>query len=42
MRVTAGSTWRDPNFLGAYLPASRKIDKAGFSANWQVLELNRD
>ena len=41
-RATMASAWRDPNFLGGYLPATRRIDASGFAATWQVLELNRD
>lgn len=41
-RATMASAWRDPNFLGGYLPATRRIDESGFAATWQVLELNRD
>lgn len=33
--------WPDPGFDGAFLPAERKVDANGFSANWQVLDLNR-
>jgi inner membrane protein len=30
------STWPDPSFQGAFLPAERKINSNGFSAHWQV------
>jgi inner membrane protein len=36
------STWKDPGFNGAFLPASRDISGQGFSATWKVLELNRN
>jgi inner membrane protein len=39
--VTIASTWPDPKFTGAFLPATRTIEKGGFTATWQVLELNR-
>lgn len=36
------STWTDPGFDGAFLPAQREINEAGFKANWRILELNRN
>ena len=36
------SSWKDPGFNGAFLPASRDISAQGFSATWKVLELNRN
>lgn len=36
------STWTSPSFGGAYLPANRTVSEAGFSAEWQVLHLNRN
>lgn len=39
--VTARSKWKDPSFVGAFLPAERTIDANGFSALWRVLHLNR-
>ena len=30
------STWADPSFDGAYLPAEREVGPAGFSAAWRV------
>ena len=33
--------WPDPGFDGAFLPAARQVDASGFSADWQVLDLNR-
>lgn len=35
------SNWPHPSFQGAFLPASREITEQGFTARWQVLELNR-
>src|SRR5690606_38825262 len=35
------STWASPSFDGEFLPASREVTKAGFTANWQVLHFNR-
>jgi inner membrane protein len=37
----AASTWPDPGFDGAFLPATRRVDANGFEAEWQVLDLNR-
>lgn len=39
--VSLQSTWPDPSFTGNYLPDSRVIRDSGFSANWNVLSLNR-
>ncbi len=36
------SDWPSPSFNGSFLPASRDVTKAGFSANWKVLHLNRN
>ena len=33
--------WPNPGFGGAFLPAQRAVDEKGFSAQWQVLDLNR-
>jgi inner membrane protein len=35
------SPWRHPGFVGAPLPASRRVDDAGFSARWQVAHFAR-
>jgi inner membrane protein len=39
--VEARADWPDPSFEGGFLPASREVRSDGFSARWQVLELNR-
>ncbi|MBN8482041.1 MAG: cell envelope integrity protein CreD [Xanthomonadales bacterium] len=39
--VSIGSAWPDPGFVGAFLPATREAGAGGFSAHWQVLDLNR-
>ncbi|MFV0376254.1 MAG: cell envelope integrity protein CreD [Mangrovibacterium sp.] len=36
------STWPDPGFQGQFLPTDRKIDQNGFTADWKVLNYNRD
>jgi inner membrane protein len=39
--VTAKVAWPHPDFDGAFLPVSRDIQPEGYSAKWEVLELNR-
>ena len=41
-RASVNSTWPHPQFNGAFLPADRSVSDEGFSAQWQVLEVNRD
>ena len=40
-QVTINSPWKDPSFGGAFLPDERDVSDTGFSANWEVLHLNR-
>jgi len=40
--VAASSEWKDPSFDGAFLPVERSVSDQGFSANWRVLDLNRN
>jgi len=40
--VKMNADWPDPSFQGAYLPDTRTIDEAGFSALWRVPYLARD
>lgn len=40
-KVNLKSTWKNPSFIGAFLPDERNINNDGFSANWKVLHLNR-
>lgn len=40
-KVDLTSPWKTPSFIGSYLPDHRKIDSKGFTANWEVLHLNR-
>ncbi len=37
------SDWHSPSFMGNYLPEdkNKNVDKSGFTAQWQVLHLNR-
>jgi len=38
--VSLTSRWPHPEFIGAFLPAARRIDAAGFTAAWSVNEFN--
>lgn len=40
--IQLSAPWGDPSFVGAFLPAERKIDDKQFEARWQVLDLNRE
>lgn len=40
--ITMNSSWNNPSFNGAFLPDSRSITDSGFTANWNVLHLNRN
>lgn len=40
--ANVSSDWQHPSFIGAFLPDSHKIDANGFTANWHVLDLNRN
>ncbi|MCY4673406.1 MAG: cell envelope integrity protein CreD [Bacteroidetes bacterium] len=39
--VELSSSWDAPSFGGAFLPDERTVTDDGFSASWQVLDLNR-
>ncbi len=40
--ITLVSNWSNPSFNGAFLPDTRTVSAAGFKANWNVLNLNRN
>jgi inner membrane protein len=40
--VKLTSSWNAPSFAGAFLPDERKITEDGFTADWNVLQLNRN
>ncbi|MBC8173335.1 MAG: cell envelope integrity protein CreD [Chitinophagales bacterium] len=40
--VQLHSDWNDPSFNGAFLPDERNVTDTGFTANWKVLQLNRN
>jgi inner membrane protein len=42
MNVDLASTWANPSFEGAFIPADKNVTKNGFTAKWKILELNRN
>ena len=40
--VKLSSSWPDPSFFGAFLPAERKVSRDGFAATWQVSYYGRN
>lgn len=40
--ININSNWTNPSFAGAFLPNTRKVHDKGFSASWQVSNLNRN
>lgn len=40
--VKLSSNWPDPSFSGSFLPDNRTVSKDGFSADYKILELNRN
>lgn len=40
--VKLTSNWKDPSFSGSFLPDERSVNDDGFSANYKILELNRN
>lgn len=41
INVDMHAPWSDPSFIGAILPAERRVDAQGFRAHWSTLDLNR-
>ncbi len=41
-QVNLKANWNTPSFIGNYLPNNREITENDFSAQWQVLNLNRN
>ncbi len=41
-RVMLSSKWPSPSFTGQFLPGQRTVDQKGFTANWNILHLNRN
>lgn len=40
--VHLASAWSNPSFDGAFLPEKRHVGSDGFTADWKVLDLNRN
>jgi inner membrane protein len=40
--VNLQSEWPSPSFNGAFLPDKREVTESGFTANWNILHLNRN
>lgn len=40
--TSLGSTWEHPSFDGDFLPDRHTIDEKGFTATWNILNLNRN
>lgn len=40
--VKITSIWNNPSFNGAFLPDYRTVSKTGFTADWNILHLNRN
>jgi inner membrane protein len=40
--VDIKSSWATPRFDGAFLPDTREVTDTGFTANWKILNLNRN
>ena len=40
--VNLKSTWPSPSFNGSFLPTAREVTEKGFSADWNILHLNRN
>lgn len=40
--IKVSSTWTTPSFNGSFLPDENKVTKDGFTAHWNVLNLNRN
>jgi len=36
------SSWTAPRFKGAFIPDNQKVDDKGFTAHWNILQLNRN
>ena len=40
-RVSLQGPWASPSFDGSFLPSSRDVNEAGFTAQWDILHYNR-
>jgi len=41
-RVLISSPWKNPSFMGSFLPDDHHITDTGFTAEWKILQLNRN
>jgi inner membrane protein len=41
-KIEISSPWQSPSFYGDFLPISHEITNEGFTAKWNVLEMNRN
>ncbi|SHE79116.1 inner membrane protein [Mariniphaga anaerophila] len=40
--VAMHAGWSDPGFIGSFLPLKHSVNENGFTANWKVLNFNRN
>ena len=40
--VTMTGGWANPSFDGGFLPKNREVTTSGFTADWEILQLNRN
>jgi inner membrane protein len=40
--ITLTSDWKDPCFSGSFIPVLSNIGESGFTAEWKVIDLNRN
>lgn len=40
--VALKSSWDSPSFQGRFVPDEREVSKDGFTANWKILDMNRN
>ena len=40
--VDLQSSWSSPSFNGNFIPDTREVSDSGFTANWKILQLNRN
>ncbi len=40
--VKISSSWKDPSFIGTFIPDEHNITENGFNAKWKILHLNRN
>jgi inner membrane protein len=40
--INISSSWKDPSFMGAFVPDDQHVSDTGFTARWNILQLNRN